>query len=479
MKISLNWLADYVELPARPEDLAATLTMAGLEVEGVERLGEQLEGVVVARVVETAAHPNAEKLSVNKVDAGPKGTLQIVCGAKNFKAGDLVPLATVGTTMPSGMKIEPAKLRGVESFGMLCSAKELGVSEEGAGLMILDPALEVGRPIADALGIRDVVFEINVTPNRGDCLSHLGIAREVAALTGKQLKLPPVDLTETEQAADALVSVQIDAPDRCPRYAARVLEGLQVRASPAWMQNRLRAVGVRAISNVVDVTNYVLMECGQPLHAFDLDKVEGGRIIVRKAAAGERMTTLDAKERTLDAEDLCICDAKGPSALAGVMGGAHSEVGEKTSRVLLESARFAPGAIRRTASRHALHSESSHRFERGIDPEIVLFAQDRAARLLCELAGAKVLRGRVDAHPKPYAPRRFALKLSKVGELLGMPIAPELTRSTLTGLGFGLEGQGDELTVTAPSWRPDVEGQADCVEEVGRASCRERVCYVV
>ena len=468
MKISLNWLSDYVELPARPEDLAARLTMAGLEVEGIERLGEGLDGVVVARILESAPHPDAEKLSVTRIDAGAGEPLQVVCGAKNYAVGDLVPLATVGARLPAGMKIERAKLRGVESFGMLCSEKELGLSDEAAGLMILEPALQPGTPIADALGLRDVVFELNVTPNRGDCLSHLGLAREVAALTGKPLRLPQIALEEAERAAEGSVAVRLEDPDRCWRYAARVLEGVKIGPSPRWMQNRLRAVGVRALSNAVDITNYVLMECGQPLHAFDLDLVAGPEIIVRRAGAGEKMTTLDGKERELSAEDLCICDPKGPSALAGVMGGGHSEVSNKTARILLESAWFAPGAIRRTARRHALHSESSHRFERGIDPEMVAFAQDRSARLLVEHAGATVLRGRVDAYPQPYAPRRFELKLARVGELLGVPVAAETTRGTLLALGFGLEGEGETVQVRVPSWRPDVEGEADCVEELAR-----------
>ncbi len=468
MKISLNWLSDYIELPADPSELAAKLTMAGLEVEGIERMGAELEGIVVARIIESEPHPNAEKLSVTKIDAGGATALQVVCGAKNYKVGDLVPLATVGTTMAAGMKIEKAKLRGVESFGMLCSAKELGLSEDASGLMILDPSLEPGTPIAQALGVEDVVFEVNVTPNRGDCLSHIGVAREVAALSGKPLKLPDVSLAETDVRADDKVKVRIEDPDRCRRYAARVLEGIQIGPSPAWMQNRLRAVGVRAISNAVDITNYVLMECGQPLHAFDLDLVAGAEIIVRRASPGEKMTTLDGKERELSTEDLCICDLKGPSALAGVMGAGHSEVSDKTARVLLESAWFAPGPLRRTARRHGLHTESSHRFERGVDPQMVAFAQDRAARLLVELAGAQVLRGRVDAYPRPYQPRSFELRLARVGELLGMEVPPETTRSTLAGLGFGLEGQGETVRVSVPSWRADVEGEADCVEELAR-----------
>jgi phenylalanyl-tRNA synthetase beta chain len=468
MKISLNWLAEYVELPASADTLAGALTMAGLEVEGVERLGEGLAGVVVAQILEKSAHPNAEKLSIARVDAGEKGTLQIVCGAKNYGVGDKVPLATVGARLPSGQAIEAAKLRGVESFGMLCSSRELALSEDASGLLILEPSLKVGAPVADALGLKDVVFEVNVTPNRGDCLSHLGIAREVAALTGKPLRMPPAELDERGERADALIRVTVEDVERCPHYAARVLERVTLGPSPMWMQNRLRAVGVRALSNAVDVTNYVLMECGQPLHAFDLDLVRGAHIIVRRARPGEKMTTLDGKERALSTEDLCICDETAPSALAGVMGGVTSEVHAKTRRLLLESAFFAPGPIRRTSRRHALHTEASHRFERGVDPQGVLFAQDRATRLLAELCGATVAVGRVDAAGPERKPRTFALRTARVGELLGAPIAPQTTQAVLTRLGFKLEGGPDTVTVEVPSWRSDVEGPADCVEEVAR-----------
>ncbi len=472
MKISLNWLADYVELPSA-EELAKRLTMAGLEIEGVERLGEGLDGVVVGQVLESVQHPNAEKLSVTKVDAGGPEPLQIVCGAKNYKVGDKVPVATVGTKLPGGTKIEKAKLRGTESFGMLCSSRELGLSEEASGLLILDPALKTGTPIAEALGLRDTVFEVNVTANRADCLCHLGVAREVAALTGKPLRLPDTTLVEGGASAESLVKVRIDDLERCPRYAARVLEGATIGPSPLWMQNRLRAVGIRALSNAVDVTNYVLMECGQPLHAFDLDKVAGGQIVVRRAKttekAAEKMTTLDGKERSLSADDLCICDEAAPSALAGVMGGATSEVSATTKRILLESASFAPGAIRRTARRHALHSESSYRFERGVDPEMVAFAQDRAAKLLAETCGATVAKGRVDVKGKLPEPRRFPLRFARISEALGTPVPKETTEQILGSLGFRLEAKGEGLVeVTAPTWRLDVEGEADCVEEIAR-----------
>ncbi|MDR0966170.1 MAG: phenylalanine--tRNA ligase subunit beta [Myxococcales bacterium] len=478
MKISLNWLSDYVDLPETPEALAALITMAGLEVEGIEQLGQGLDGVVVARILESAPHPSAEKLSVNQVDVGTGERLQIVCGAKNFAVGDLVPLATIGAALPNGIEIKQAALRGVASFGMLCSARELGISDDHAGLLILDPSLKLGMPIADALGLGDTVFEVNVTPNRGDCLSHIGIAREVAALTGRPLKIPKIAITESAGlATDTLLDVRIDAPERCRRYAARIAEGVRIGPSPLWMQNRLRAVGVRPISNAVDVTNFVMFECGQPLHAFDFDKVAGGQIVVRLAKPNERMTTLDGKERVLAAgDDLCICDATAPSALAGVMGGGVSEISDATTRVLIEAAWFEPGAIRRTARRHALHSESSHRFERGIDPEMLLFAQDRTAQLLAELAGAKILPGRVDRYPRPFVARHFDLHLDTPSRTLGMPVERGLVKKTLSALGFGLSDDGREtVEVTIPSWRPDVEGEADCVEELARTMGYDKI----
>lgn len=471
MRISVNWLADYVDLPETIDELASRITLAGLEVEGMERLGEGLDGVVVAQVVESVPHPDAEKLAVNKVDAGTGELLQIVCGAHNYKVGDKVPLATLGTVMPGGHKIEKAKLRGVESYGMLCSAKELGISDDHSGLMILDPSLKLGTPIADALGLKDTVFEVNVTPNRGDCLSHIGVAREVAALTHRPLRIPAIQIPAFDGPdASTMLKVAIDAPDRCRRYTARIAQGVKIGPSPLWMQNRLKAVGVRALSNAVDITNYVMFECGQPLHAFDYDKVRGSEILVRLARENEKMVTLDGKERTLvGGDDLCICDGEGPSALAGVMGGSFSEISDATGRILIESAWFEPGSIRRTARRHSLHSEASHRYERCVDPAMVTYAQDRTAQLLVQLAGASILPGRVDCHPRPYEPRSFTLSLKTPSRLLGMDVPEKTVTDTLSGLGFQLSAEKDGcVTVGVPSWRPDVDGEADCVEEVAR-----------
>ncbi len=467
MKVSLNWLSDYVQLP-EVDELARRLTMAGLEVEGIERIGADLAGVVVAQIKESVPHPNADKLSVTKIDAGTGQLLQVVCGAKNYEVGDKVPLATVGTRLPGGQQIQAAKLRGVDSFGMLCSARELGLSEDAAGLLILDPAAKVGQGIAAALGIEDVVLELNVTPNRPDALSHLGIAREIAVLTGQKVKLPASRPAEKGGKAADRVKIRIEDATRCPRYCGRVVEGVTIGPSPAWVQNRLRACGVRAINNVVDVTNYVLLEYGQPLHAFDLDKVGGAEIVVRLARHGERMTTLDGKERPLDPDDLLICDRDKPQVLAGIMGGADSEVTGSTKRVLLECAHFQPATVRRTSKRHALKSESSHRFERGTDVSAVPDVIDRAASLIAELAGGQVLEGRVDVYPKPVLARKVTLRAGRAAKLLGAPVSDQECRTILAALDFVPEDAQGGTSYAVPYRRVDVEREEDLIEEVAR-----------
>jgi phenylalanyl-tRNA synthetase beta chain len=468
MKASLSWLSEYVDTSAGPNELARRLTMAGLEVEGVVRGGDGLSGVVVAQIKESEKHPNADKLSVTKVDVGGPALLQVVCGAKNYKVGDKVPLATAGAVLPNGMEIKVSPLRGVESFGMLCSARELGLSEDAAGLLILDPSAKLGAPIADALGL-DTVLELNVTPNRPDALSHLGVARELSVLLDKALKAPKPPFKEEGGKASDRVKIRIEDAKRCPRYAARIIEGVKVGPSPKWMVDRLKACGVRAINNVVDVTNYVLLEYGQPLHGFDLDKIAGGEIVVRTAKPKEKLTTLDGKERELDADDLLICDRDRAHVLAGVMGGAASEVSDATTRVLLECANFEPATVRRASKRHALHTESSHRFERGADVSVVPEVLDRAAALIAELAGGKVLEGRVDVYPTPVKPRTVQLRHARVSSLIGAPIPADDTRRILKALGFELQGaQGETETYSVPLRRVDVDREVDLIEEIAR-----------
>ena len=467
MRISLAWLAAYVPLPP-PEELARRLTAVGLEVEAVERVGASLDGVVAARILSSQRHPSAEKLSVCQVEAGA-GTVQVVCGATNWKVGDVVPLATPGTRMPAGHRIDRASLRGVDSQGMLCSAKELGLDEDASGLLILPGDAEPGTPLARVLGIEDVVLEVNVTPNRPDALSHLGIAREVAAATGVEVTSPEAGLRQEAPAASTLLKVIIEAPDRCFRYSARVIEGVRIGPSPAWLARRLEACGVRSISNVVDATNFVLLERGQPLHAFDLDKVAGAQIVVRMARAGEKMVTLDGVERTLSPDDLVIADRDRASALAGVMGGGDSEISAGTSRVLLESAWFEPTGVRRTARRHGLHTEASHRFERGVDPEGVVAALDRCAAMIATLSGGTVRRGAVDAHPHRRKPVDVTLPWTRPGEVLGMPVSRKEARAALLSLGFELTATGPRSgKFRVPSWRLDVTREEDLIEEIVR-----------
>jgi phenylalanyl-tRNA synthetase beta chain len=475
MKISLNWLMEYVPVSLAPKALAERLTMAGLEVEGIARAAEGLENVRVARIQESSPHPNAEKLSVTKVDAGDGRLLQIVCGAKNYQVGDKVPLATVGARLPNGLEIEEATIRGVESFGMLCSAKELGLSADASGLMILDPELRVGTPLAQALALDDTVLEVNVTPNRPDALSHLGIAREVAALTAQAVQQPDPKIAEGRTPASESARVRIEDPDRCPRYAARVIENVKVGPSPRWMANRLESCGIRSINNLVDVTNYVLLEYGHPLHAFDLDKLGGAEIVVRVARPGEKLTTLDGKERALDPDDLVIADRDRAQALAGVMGGGDSEVSAGTVRVLLESAYFQPASIRRTSRRHGLHTEASHRFERGADIDAVPKSLDRAAALIAELAGGTVLAGRIDAYPAKVGQRVVALRPAAPSKLLGSPVMAEEAERILSALGFE-KASGGWLV---PSWRADVEREEDLIEEIARIRGYDTIASVL
>jgi phenylalanyl-tRNA synthetase beta chain len=437
-------------------------------VEAVERVGASLDGVVAARIVSSARHPDAEKLSICQVDAG-EGTVQVVCGATNWKVGDVVPLATPGTRMPAGHRIDHAKLRGVDSHGMLCSAKELALAEDASGLLLLPGDAVPGTPLAKVLGIEDVVLEVNVTPNRPDALSHLGIAREVAAATGAAVAYPDPGLKQEAPPASASLRVTIEAPDRCFRYAGRVIDGVRIGPSPAWLAQRLEACGVRSISNVVDATNFVLLERGQPLHAFDLDKVAGAEIVVRMARAGEKMVTLDGVERTLSPDDLVIADRDRASALAGVMGGGDSEISAGTTRVLLESAWFEPTGVRRTARRHGLHTEASHRFERGVDPEGVVAALDRCAAMIAELCGGTVRKGAVDAHPRRRRPVDVALPWTRPAEVLGMPVSRQEAREALLALGFELRASGPRTgTFRVPSWRLDVTREEDLIEEVVR-----------
>ncbi|HVP29972.1 MAG TPA: phenylalanine--tRNA ligase subunit beta [Myxococcota bacterium] len=476
MRVPISWLRELVSFDVPIEALAERLTASGLAVDAIERVGADLSAIRVGYVRERAAHPNADRLSLCHVELGPEvnggAPLEIVCGAPNVAAGQKVAVALPGTTLPDGRVLERSKIRGVVSNGMICSARELGLGGEHEGILVLDPAAPVGAPLPSVLpGARaETVLELELTPNRGDCASVLGVAREVRALFGGALQLPPTEVKEGAGRAADLVRVSIEDGEGCPRYVARVVRGVRVGESPEWVRRRLEAAGMRAINNVVDVTNLVLLELGQPLHAFDLAKLGGGEVRVRSARAGERLWTLDGEERTLEPDDLVIADGKLPVALAGVMGGADTEVTATTTDVLIESAAFAPARIRRTARRLGLRSEASYRFERGIDPAGVRRAADRAARLIAELAGGEAAAGAVDVAGRPLEPpRTIALDPARVNRLLGTALAAEEIASLLRRLEIGCEAAADGgLRCTVPSHRPDLVIPQDLIEEVAR-----------
>jgi phenylalanyl-tRNA synthetase beta chain len=482
MKISLRWLQDYVDVPWDVPTLTKKLAMLGLPVESVTEIGGQFSGVIVAEVRDKAPHPKAEKLTLVKVWDG-SATHDVVCGAANVPApGGKVLWARPGSKLPGGLEIGSKELRGVKSAGMLASEEELGLAESSEGIVVLsgeDAKAAPGTLAQDALDLRDTVLDVELTPNRGDCLSHLGIAREIAALTGATLKLPATDLDgfTSDKDVSAQISVLVDDADGCPRYTARLIEGLEVGPSPRWMRRRLEAVGVRAISNLVDVTNYVMFELGQPTHAFDASKIRGNKIIVRRAKAGEKLTTLDGQDRTLEAGDLLICDAQGPVALGGVMGGAGSEVGEGTSSILLEAATFDSASVRRTARRLQLPSEASQRYERGIDQSAIDRNSRRVARLLVELGGGKVARGVVDVEPRPRRPQIIELRPARFEQLMGYALPVDAMLKTLRGLGIqadAVEG-GKKLRCTPPPHRLDLELEVDLIEEVARLAGYENI----
>jgi phenylalanyl-tRNA synthetase beta chain len=475
MRVSFNWLQDYVDCELTPAELADLLTMAGLEVEAVEEVGSELEGVVVAQIATIAPHPQADRLSLCRVMVGTEA-YPIVCGARNMKEGDKVPLALVGAELHEGIKIKKANIRGEHSEGMMCSEAELGLSSSADGIMILPPDAPVGTPLAEFLKIRDHILEVSLTPNRGDCLSMIGVAREVAALTGARFHPPIPQLREGGSRIEDAVRVSVLDPDLCPRYSARFITGVKIGPSPFWLRSRLERAGVRSINNVVDVTNYVMLEYGQPLHAFDFDLLEGGEIIVKRATAGERFVTLDEVERILDKDTLMICDAARPVAIAGVMGGLNSEIRDNTSRVLLESAYFSPTGTRRTSKALGLQTESSYRFERGIDPEGVLDASLQATALIAQLASGEVAGGTIDCYPHPIISAAIRLRLPKVFAVLGMSLEHEEVHGILRRLNIEVKNnKGDEWVVSPPPYRGDITREIDLIEEIGRIMGYDRI----
>ncbi|HOJ32306.1 MAG TPA: phenylalanine--tRNA ligase subunit beta [Candidatus Hydrogenedentes bacterium] len=469
MRVSLNWLNEFVNIDLEPSELAHKLMMLGLDVESVDYLGAEISNVVVGKILSIEPHPAADKLVVCQTDIGEGDPLQIVCGAKNMSVGDKVPTAKVGATLPGGITIGRRKMRGIESCGMMCSGKELGVSDDQEGLLILSPDAPIGADICVVLGLDDYVFDIEITPNRGDWAGMIGVARDLAAAFGSELHIPSAEVEENDQCVENYSSVVIEDTLGCPRYIGRVLLDVEIKPSPEWMQQRLRAAGQRPINNIVDITNYIMLETGQPLHAFDYDKLIENRIVVRRARPAESLRTIDGIVRPLSPEMLVIADAQNPVALAGIMGGADTEVTEATKRVFLESAFFDPITIRRTAKALSLMTEAAQRFQRGADPEMTKFAINRAARLMKELAGATVTTGLLDVYPNPKPTKEITLRFARTNLLLGTNIPSGEQTRYLKGLGFVPTQTGENSAVfCVPSWRHDCQQEADLIEEIAR-----------
>jgi phenylalanyl-tRNA synthetase beta chain len=468
MKVSLEWLQEYVGISLPPPELGELLTQAGLEVETLTECNPGFHRVVVAEMRSFSPHPKSGHLSICLVQDGQKD-YTVVCGAPNLKVGDKVALALEGASLPGRSNIERTVLLDVASEGMLCSEKELGLSDEASGIMVLDPELTLGVPIEQALPLKDWILDVNVTPNRSDCLCILGMAREIAALTGQPLRPPIFKGLGGKGEIEKETAVVIESPDLCPRYVAKLITGVRIGASPFWMRRRLQALGVRSINNIVDVTNYVMLEVGQPLHAFDFNQLEEKRIVVRTAESGESFTTLDNIQRSLPENALMICDGKKPVALAGIMGGLNSEVQPGSRNILLESAYFDPMGIRRTSKKMGLSTEASVRFERGIDPNGSLKAAERAAALMVAMAGGMMAAGAIDNYPRRMEPKKILLRAPRVNSILGTAIPHAEVPTYLQRLGLEVKEAGKEsFEVTVPTFRVDLDREIDLIEEIAR-----------
>lgn len=472
MQVPYNWLKTYIDFPYTPEELSHKFTMAGLEVEKLDYLGKGLEDIKIGKIIEINNHPNADKLKICKVDIGNK-VLQMITGAPNVRVDIKVPVAEVGVTLPTGMKIEETKLRGKVSEGMICSKDELGLQEERAsGIMILPDTAQVGEKFVEFQGLDEYVLNLDLTPNYARCLGLLGIAREVKAMLDDppEIEKPKIEIEEDRSdSIDEKAAIKIEDEELCPRYAGRVIKDVKIKPSPKWMQRRLEAAGIRPINNIVDITNYVLLEYNQPLHAFDLGNIKDGQIIVRRAKENEKVITLDEVERTLDQETLVITDPEKIIAVAGVMGAANSEVTRETTDIFLEAAYFEPTSIRKTARKLGLPSEASHRFERGVDIERVIEAGNRAAYLMQQYAEGTVAKGVLDNYPLPYQDKIIEVSLAKVNRLLGISLEKDKIEEMLKRLEIEVVEKGEDLLkVKVPSYRNDMEQDADVIEEIAR-----------
>lgn len=480
MKISLNWLKDYVDLSdLSTDEIVDKLTMSGLEVEDVSDENELYKNFIVAEVKSVTKHPNADKLSVCEVFDG-KENLQVICGAPNVAAGQKVVFAPIGTIIPNGnFQIRKAKIRGVESNGMICAEDELLLSDDHSGIMVLNENLPAGKPITEALNLNDVIFEIAVTPNRPDALSHIGVARDLSAIFNRDLHIPEIKLKESKKKASDIASVEIIDSTNCPRYSAKVVLNVEVKDSPEWLKNKLTRIGLRPINNVVDVTNFILHEIGQPLHAFDLDLLEGKKIIVQSTTEEKEFVTLDSKVRKLPKGTLMICDAKREVAVAGVMGGENSEINSSTKNILIESAYFNPSSIRKTSKALQLSTDSSYRFERGTDPGITKYAAERAAHLIAEISGGEVAEGIIDVYPKIIERKEITLRYQRVTKILGYEISKEKIHQILSRLGIALKDINEtSLLASVPTFRPDLEREIDLIEEIARVNGYDNIPVV-
>lgn len=470
MKITLDWLKEFVDFDLSAQELADKFDLSGTAVEAITYLGANFENVVVGEVLKVSEHPNADRLQVCELDIGGE-RVSIVCGAANVAAGQKVPVARPGATLPVGIEISATKIRGVASAGMICSETELGLADQSAGIMVLEGDPSVGEPVGALLGFDDWLLELEITPNRPDCMGMIGMARETAALVGADLRRPQIAIDEYEESIDVKAAVEIAAPDLCPRYSARYVDRVTIGPSPLWMARRLESVGIRSINNVVDVTNYVLMETGQPLHAFDYRLLHRGEITVRRAASGEKLETIDHVVRELSEDDLIIADGDRAIALAGVMGGVHSEISDETTEVLIESANFQAPNIRKSSRGLGLISDSSLRFERGVDINGTVYAADRAAQLMADTAGGRIWAGVIDCYPNPRKPTPIEVRPKRVHAVLGIDTDPAKFTSIFESLGLDVTTSSEPdgpLRVEVPTFRVDLEREIDLIEEIAR-----------
>ena len=478
MKISLNWLKDYISgLEINNEDseksmvsLQNKMISIGLDIEGIENEGEIYKNFVTGEVIEKQKHPNADKLSLCKVNVGDK-ILSIVCGAQNVEAGQKVCVAMIGAIIPNGeFEIKKSKIRGELSEGMICSEKELNFEETIDGILVLDNDTKPGVNFADHINANDIVIEIGITPNRGDLFSHFGVAREIAALYDLKIKIPEIKINETGSKTEELVNISIENNELCRRFTGRVIKNVEIKESPEWLQKRIKAIGLRPRNNIVDITNFVMFETGQPLHAFDFDKIRGKKIIVKNAKNGDKFTTLDSKERELNSESIMVCDGEGYSGIAGIMGGELSEITNDTKNVFLESAYFDPVAVRKNSRKLGLQTDASQRFERGVDIDMVKYASLRATQLINEIAGGEVSSGIYDVYDNKFEKLKVGLRAEKVNNLIGIEFTEEKIIEILSKIEINFIGrEKDQLQFEIPEFRRlDIEREVDLIEEVAR-----------